>query len=125
MNGNFIDHEARFLEKARLALRASEDRLDAATLARLREARAKAVEAAGEREGGFFRIPNWMRAGAFATVVAAVMVLTIWMEPPKQELPVKSVDEFEIVLYEENMDLYEDMDFYEWLVEAGNGGSTV
>jgi hypothetical protein len=53
------------------------------------------------------------------------MVLTIWMEPPKQELPVKSVDEFEIVLYEENMDLYEDMDFYEWLVEAGNGGSTV
>ncbi|MBK7552862.1 MAG: hypothetical protein IPI61_14990 [Syntrophaceae bacterium] len=33
-------------------------------------------------------------------------------------------DEFEIVLYADNMDLYEDMDFYEWLVEAGNGGST-
>ncbi|MBK7552863.1 MAG: DUF3619 family protein [Syntrophaceae bacterium] len=71
MNGNFSDHEARFLEKARLALRASEDRLDAATLARLRDARERAVDAAGERAAGVFRIPNWMRAGAFATAAAA------------------------------------------------------
>lgn len=49
MNGNLSDKEARFLEKTRQALLASEGRLDAATLARLREARAKAVEAAGER----------------------------------------------------------------------------
>lgn len=124
MSGNHSDKEARFLEKARQALLAGEDQLDAATLSRLREARAKAVEAAGEREGGFFRIPNWMRAGAFATAVAAVMVFTIWVEPPKQELPVKSVDEFEIVLYADNLDLYEDMDFYEWLADVGNGGSS-
>lgn len=124
MNGNFSDHEARFLEKARLALRASEDRLDAATLARLRDARERAVDAAGERAAGVFRIPNWMRAGAFATAAAAVILLAVWVDPAKQELPVRSPDELEIVLYADNMDLYEDMDFYEWLVEAGNGGST-
>lgn len=124
MNGNLSDKEARFLEKARLALRASEERLDAATLARLRDARERAVDAAGERAPGFFRIPNWMRAGAFATAAAAVILLAVWVDPAKQELPVRSPDELEIVLYADNMDLYEDMDFYEWLVEAGNGGST-
>ncbi len=61
MNGQQSEKEARFLEKARQSLLASEERLDAATLARLRDARAKAVEAAEGRARGFFRIPNWMR----------------------------------------------------------------
>ncbi|MCU0530551.1 MAG: DUF3619 family protein [Syntrophales bacterium] len=124
MNGNLSEQETRFLGKARQALLASEDRLDAATLARLREARAKAVEAAGEPARGFFRVPNWMRAGAFATAAAAVIVFAVWVDPPKQELPVKSVDEFEIVLYADNLELYEDLDFYEWLADVGNGGSS-
>ncbi len=124
MNGQQSEKEARFLEKARQSLLASEDRLDAATLARLREARARAVEAAEGRARGLFRIPNWMRVGAFATAAAAVLVFAVWVDPTKQELPVKSPDEFEIVLNADNFDLYEDMEFYEWLAEAGNGGST-
>ncbi len=124
MNGNGSEKEARFLEKARQALLASEDRLDAATLARLRDARAKAVEAAEGRVRGFFRIPNWLRVGAFATAAAAVLVFAVWVDPQRQELPVKSPDEFEIVLNADNFDLYEDMEFYEWLAEAGNGGSS-
>ena len=122
MNEMLGEKEARFLEKARQSLLAAEDRLDAGTLSQLRDARVRAVEAAGER--GFFRIPNWMRAGAFATAVAAVMVFMIWVDPPRPELPVKSPDEFEIVLNADNMDLYEDLDFYEWLAGAGNGGSS-
>ena len=124
MNEKLSEKEARFLEKARQSLLAAEDRIDAGTLSRLRDARASAVEAAGERGRGFFRIPNWMRAGAFATAVAAVMVFMIWVDPPRPELPVKSLDEFEIVLYADNLDIYEDMDFYEWLAGAGNGGSS-
>ena len=124
MNGNGSEKEARFLEKARQALLASEDRLDAATLARLRDARAKAVEAAEGRVRGVFRIPNWLRVGAFATAAAAVLVFAVWVDPQRQELPVKSPDEFEIVLNADNFDLYEDMEFYEWLAEAGNGGSS-
>ena len=124
MNGNISEKEDRFLEKAGQSLRASEENLDAAVLSRLRAARAKAVEAASERERGFFRIPGWARAGAFATAAAAVLVFAVWVDPPKQELPVKSVDEFEMALYADNMDLYEDMDFYEWLAGTGNGGSS-
>ena len=124
MNEKLSEKEARFLDKARQSLLAAEDRLDAGTLMRLRDARARAVEASDARGRGFFRIPNWMRAGAFATAVAAVMVFMIWVDTPKQDLPVKSLDEFEIVLYADNLDIYEDMDFYEWLADTGNEGSS-
>jgi type VI protein secretion system component VasF len=124
VNEKLSEKEARFLEKARQSLLASEEQLDAATASRLRDARRKAVEAAGEREGGFFRIPNWARVGGVATAAAAVLVFMIWFDTPKQDLPVKSPDELEIVLNADNMDLYEDLDFYEWLAGAGNGGSS-
>lgn len=120
MNEKLSEKEMRFLEKAGQSLRESEDVLDAETLSRLRDARCKAVEAAGERRQGFFRLPNWAKAGAFATGLAAVMVLMVWFDAPRQDLPVKSPDEFEIVLYADNLDIYEDMDFYEWLADADN-----
>ena len=87
----------------------------------------RAVEAADARGRGFFRIPNWARIGGVATAAAAVLVFMIWFDTPKQDLPVKSADDIEIVLNvdsADNMDLYEDLDFYEWLAGAGNGGSS-
>jgi hypothetical protein len=124
MNEMHSEKEARFLEKARQSLLAAEDRLDAGTLSQLRDARVRAVEAADARGRGFFWIPNWARIGGVATAAAAVLVFMIWFDTPKQDLPVKSPDEFEIVLNADNMDLYEDLDFYEWLAGAGNGGSS-
>jgi len=127
VNEKLSEKEARFLEKARQGLLASEEQLDAATVSRLRHARLKAVEAAGERERGFFRIPNWARVGGVATAAAAVLVFMIWFDTPKQDLPMKNADDVEIVLNvdsADNMDLYEDLDFYEWLAGAGNGGSS-
>ena len=124
MNEKLSEKEARFLEKARQGLLASEEQLDAATALRLRDARVRAVEAADARERGFFRIPNWARVGGVATAAAAVLVFMIWFDTPKQDLPMKNADDVEIVLNVDNMDLYEDLDFYEWLAGAGNGGSS-
>ncbi len=127
MKENLSEKEARFLEKARQGLLACEEQLDAVTASRLRDARRKAVEAAGDRDRGFFRIPNWARIGAVATAAAAVIVFMIWHDTPKQDLPIRSADELEIVLNADsadNMDLYENLDFYEWLAGAGNGGSS-
>jgi hypothetical protein len=126
MNEKLSEKEARFLEKARQSLLATEDRLEANTLSRLREARHRAVEAADARGRGFFRIPNWARIGGVATAAAAILVFMIWFDTPKQDLPVKNADDIEIVLNvdsADNIDLYEDLDFYEWLAGAGNGGS--
>jgi len=127
VNEQRSEKEARFLEMARQSLLASEEQLDAVTASRLRDARRKAVEAAGAREKGFFRIPNWARIGSVATAAAAVLVFMIWFDTPRQDLPVKSADDLEIVLNvdsADNMDLYEDLDFYEWLAGAGNGSSS-
>lgn len=127
MNEMLSEKEARFLEKARQSLLAAEDRLDAGTLSQLRDARVRAVEVADARGRGFFRIPNWARIGGVATAAAAVLVFMIWFDTPKQDLPVKNADDIEIVLNvdsADNMDLYEDLDFYEWLAGAGNGGSS-
>ena len=127
MNEKLSEKEARFLEKARQGLLASEERSMPQRLSRLRDARVKAVEAAGERGKGFFRIPNWARIGGVATAAAAVLVFMIWFDTPKQDLPVKNADDIEIVLNvdsADNMDLYEDLDFYEWLAGTGNGGSS-
>lgn len=127
MNEQLNEKEARFLERARQSLLASEEQLDAVSASRLRDARRKAVEAAGAREKGFFRIPNWARIGSVATAAAAVLVFMIWFDTPRQDLPMKSADDLEIVLNvdsADNMDLYEDLDFYEWLAGAGNGSSS-
>jgi hypothetical protein len=127
VNEQLNEKEARFMERARQSLLASEEQLDAVTASRLRDARRKAVEAAGAREKGFFRIPNWARIGSVATAAAAVLVFMIWFDTPRQDLPMKSADDLEIVLNvdsADNMDLYEDLDFYEWLAGAGNGSSS-
>jgi hypothetical protein len=127
VNEKLSEKEARFLEKARQGLLASEEQLDAATASRLRHDRLKAVEAAGAHGRGFFWIPNWARIGGVATAAAAVIVLMIWHDTPRQDLPMKNADDVEIVLNvdsADNMDLYEDLDFYEWLAGAGNGGSS-
>ena len=127
MNEKLGEKEARFLEKARQSLLATEDRIEANTLSRLRDARVRAIEAADARGRGFFRIPNWARIGGVATAAAAILVFMIWFDTPKQDLPVKNADDIEIVLNvdsADNIDLYEDLDFYEWLAGAGNGGSS-
>ncbi|HEX9157047.1 MAG TPA: hypothetical protein VF827_03455 [Syntrophales bacterium] len=127
MNEKLSEKEARLLERARQSLLATEGLLEADTLSRLRDARVRAVEAADARGRGFFRIPNWARIGGVATAAAAVLVFMIWFDTPKQDLPVKNADDIEIVLNvdsADNMDLYEDLDFYEWLAGAGNGGSS-
>jgi hypothetical protein len=127
MNEKLSEKEARFLEKARQSLLATEDRIEANTLSRLRDARVRAIEAADARGRGFFRIPNWARIGGVATAAAAILVFMIWFDTPKQDLPVKNADDIEIVLNvdsADNIDLYEDLDFYEWLAGAGNGGSS-
>jgi hypothetical protein len=127
VNEKLSEKEARFLEKARQSLLASEEQLDAATASRLRDARRKAVETAGEREKGFFRIPKWARVGGVATAAAAVLVFMIWFDTPRQDLPMRNAEDLEIVLNvdsADSMDLYEDLDFYEWLAGAGNGSSS-
>jgi len=111
--------ETAFLHKAHTAFVDSLDRLDARVLARLREGRARAV-AAVERHPPWRRTRSWtLPAGAAAVVLVAVACAILWWNQNSQPAVPFAADnnteDMAIVLGNDNLDMYADMDFYRWL----------
>jgi hypothetical protein len=52
-----------------------------------------------------------------ATAAAGVLVFSLWFTSPQNDLAVKNPDDFEIVLAKDQIDLYEDLDFYGWMAD--------
>lgn len=97
----------KFVEDARALFDASVEKLDGATLSRLNQGRNRALDE--------LRTPHrhWMRwapaAGAAAAVALAVMV---YMPGPEVEVMPTTVTDFEILLGEESIEMFEDLEFY-------------
>lgn len=111
-------NETEFLEQARRVFAASVTRLDADTLMRLRAARYRAVEAAGRRPAFVLKRPWALPAGAVAILfVAAVGGFLWWNQASQPAVPfaTSNGDDMAIVLGNDNLDMYADMDFYRWL----------
>jgi len=89
-------------------LRHSENGLDAATARRLVAARTTALSAVNQRRWPGFFIP--VISMAAVSLVAVMLVFS----PPTQKLQQNSSPQEELMLSEE-IDLYEDMEFYSWL----------
>ncbi|MEP3856463.1 MAG: hypothetical protein ABJM39_05400 [Porticoccus sp.] len=89
-------------------LRHSENELDSATAHRLVVARNSALNAVNQRRWPGFFIP--VVSMAAISLVAVILVFL----PPTQNLQQNSSPEEEFMLSEE-IDLYEDMEFYSWL----------
>ena len=140
--------------EVRQQLRASEDELDAATLAKLREARQRALEAVDEKPASNWS-QGWVPLAAAASVVMLAVLVAITMRTPGEVEPdinmvdnVEPVDagpvtdqqleDFEAAIIlaaetedllkpsvdeagadaddgEDLLDLYENLEFYEWL----------
>jgi len=112
------EHEV--VDLVRDHLERSTEALDASTSARLREARLKAL-AAAEGRGWIFRVPRWLTAGGVATVTAAAIAGVIWFADVRTAADVATLDDMEIVAAKEQMQLYEDLEFYRWLAARENG----
>ena len=86
------------------------DALDSATLARLRQVRREAMQQTAERG-----VRWWMPVSALGATAAAVLVAT-WLTTAVAPQPhVEGTEDIEILASVDNTDLYEQMDFYEWL----------
>jgi len=115
------DRDERMIEVVKGHLDAGIDALDDWTTARLRDIRLRAVEAAeGKRER--FGFPRWFAVGGLATAAVAVLVVGLWMTDRPRESTVATVDDIEIVASQEQMQLYEDLEFYRWLATQENDG---
>ena len=100
----------KFAERAKDAFDESVDGLDAATLSRLNRGRQKALLAAHRPSRKW---SHWVPA----TGVAAALMIAVLMARGPGTIDVEGapVSDFEILLSEENIDLFEDLEFYSWL----------
>ena len=108
--------DSKLERRAKEAFDASVSAVDAATLARLRQARYGALEELASRRSGW-------RAGlapaSAAAAVALVAWLVVWQAPPTTgDVRDASLGDLEILLGEEDLEMLEEaLEFYRWLEE--------
>ena len=99
-------------QQSRQALNASVEEIDAATLSRIRQVRARALEKAGAKSFNWFGIATGAMATASVMVFAVMILLN--NEPAVQPLPAEDI---ELITSLDELELYEDLEFYQWLAE--------
>jgi hypothetical protein len=108
------------LARARMALEQSVEGIPQNVLTGLRDGRIKALELAEKRENKFLRFPRWVTAGGVATLAILVVAVSLWLSPMSTQSTLKGDYDLDIVASGEQLDLYEDLDFFLWLEERGN-----
>lgn len=107
------DDDRQMIEQVRAALDDGVAQLDGATRSRLAQARARALQP----QHTAWRW--WLPAGG--AVFASVLATALWLGQPAS-LPgngFDSVTDFELLTAAEPLELYEQLDFYQWLEEEG------
>lgn len=127
--------EREMAARARQVFNASIEDLDAATRSRLAQSRATAIRTArAGRDRAWARPSRLVPLGA--AVAAVIAVALIWQRSDTRVAPVAPVgqveaavvDDLDILLAGEDLDLFEDLEFYTWLLEqpelleAADGG---
>ena len=98
--------ENEFVEQVKQQLDQQADQLDELTAAKLKAARLRALEAASRPR------KLWVPAFGTATAAAVMLAVLLWQSP--SELP-GPFEELDIIASGEDLELIEDMDFYDWL----------
>ena len=86
------------------------DTLDSSTLAMLRQVRREALQQSLERDVRWWKPVSAISATAATILVAAWLTTTV-----APQANVEGIEDIEILASIDNTDLYEQMDFYEWL----------
>lgn len=105
MNRNDDD---RFRETIAERLRDSEEQLDELTLARLRAARLRAMEAAARPAR-----PKLVAGGLAGAVTVLVLALSVWWLQPQSVAP--PLEDLQLLTVGDDLQLMEELDFYLWL----------
>jgi len=104
------DKESRFIAAAKAALDRSTQQLDELTIARLRAARRRAVEARPRRL-------VWLAAGGLATAALTATLVAVLLFAPAAAPPVSGLEQFDLLSENDSLELYRDLEFYRWLAE--------
>ena len=130
MSNNSREIDAQLIEAIRHRLDEQADGLDSATLLRLAQARRLALAAAVEPQRRWRRmmrpsrrpVGDWLvPAGAFASVLATAVALTLMVAEPGNE-SARVMDDVELLTAGEELELYENLEFYQWLQDREQTG---
>lgn len=105
-----MERESSLMQRVKIILDHSVDELDQQTILRLQRAR---LDALTPRPSS----TRWMFAGTLATLSIAVLALTLWMSKPVTVMPVHEPNDLEVVTAAENLEFYDEIDFYRWLAD--------
>lgn len=121
------EDQDKFIKQARQQLDQQVDELDGETLSRLRQARARALEAGKSKGVGWFGLGE-MAGGAMALASVCVIAVAVWLAVPMFEEPdlvvhtssneetqLQVLDDLELLADAQEPEFYEDIEFYYWL----------
>lgn len=120
---NHQDSDKQMIDQVKRSLDQQADELDAATLSKLRQARARAVD---EMEHKTSRLkPRALWTGGLATAGAcAVALMLVWPEDPEITTELgPAIADAEMLSDENSIEFYQELDFYIWLDQQELNGS--
>jgi hypothetical protein len=114
-------HDAALLQRVRRDMDRSCAALDGATQSRLNAMRHAAL-AQGQRKG--LRLPQWLPVGGLMT--ACILVLAVMLQPAVVRGPASlpetaPVEDLDLLTASEDLDFYEEYEFYQWLATSNPG----
>ena len=112
--------EAAFIARLKTVLDRSAGALDAPTRARLQAARRQALAQAPAPRGF---VPRWFVPVGTVAALAVVAALGLWWLPASAPPPmVANLEDVELLFAADNLELYQNLDFYRWLAAKERPG---
>ncbi len=102
-----------FEQRIREELDANLEALDPAIARRLQQARREALDAVKPAHH-----PFWQPAIGFAVAALLVLAVVIWPGMRQDTPPSVALTDFELIAADDSLQLFEELDFYEWLAES-------
>lgn len=111
MTDQHQDSERRLVAAAKELLDEQLTRLDQPIVDRLSRARREAAQARRKPA-------RLLWVGGLAAACVGLLAVSLWIWQPAVPQPVPDPEDLEILASAEDLDLYEDLDFYSWLADA-------
>ena len=119
-NDNNMDEK--FLKKVKQNLEVRAENLDEKVLSRLYQMRHQILQDEKEKKRILFPEFRWIQAGALSSVGVAITILVIWLHGHQATVSFRNPEDFEIFSSQDQMEMYEDLDFYTWLAASDSVG---
>ncbi len=105
---HYREQDQNFVARAKGVLDRTEESVDPTMRARLRQARLRALESS----------PSLLPRFVWATATVTVLVAALWLSQPVVLSPAPPLEDIEILASMDDIEFYDDLDFYHWLVDA-------